>query len=240
MEPDRVVRPGRTDGFVPDGLAGLEVHLVHELAERLLDLVAVDAGVGAAIEGMRSGRRSLVRGDCSQLAQELAQFSGQRDAVEVGVAVRCGPGDPAPHRPRVRVLVARHPGSDRDGHIDAEVPCHDGEAQILLDNARDVPLSARQADRQLLTEPEGAVVVALLEHGCHLELRPVRQLVPDQQAYGLAAYLHARESPVPTAAGHSRFDRVPPAHLASSSLSGQAAAATHVRCERGARPPADR
>ena len=112
-------------------------------------------GQGGVIPGSHRHR------DGTHLRDEARQVLGQGPRRTLRSAIpgnrRGAPLDPARHRPLLDVAEARFPDRDRLGNLHAD-PARDQRppARLLLDRGRTARL-ARQANQQIVTEPEQGV-----------------------------------------------------------------------------------
>ena len=133
-----------------------------------------------AEEAVRAGERAIRRVRRSQGAEERGQVDRERVQVVDAADGRRLPREPAVHRPRPREADCGSTLDDRCRDRQRQLRGEPGQAALLLLDGGDVALRAREPDRQLVAEPERAVVPAAGQHLTDQEVRPVREALGDQ------------------------------------------------------------
>ncbi len=144
-------------------------------------LGVVGSRVQAAAVGVRTRRGTVLRRHGVQLPQGPAEVGTQPRPVDVGGAGQDGARQPAPHGPGVRVPGPGAAEGHDLGDGDREVPGEQRQGVGLLRHGVGVPGAGRQPDREVVTEPERAVVVALRLDRRDGAVRPLRELLGDQR-----------------------------------------------------------
>jgi hypothetical protein len=186
-------RPNRSQGRAPHGFARINIDLTRECDQRLLDLISVDARMATPVEAVAAGRWAVVHGHGTQLVQEPTKVAREASAVQVGVSARRIAGQPVPNRPRARVLPCRLTRCHRYGNRHGQVPGRQGQEPLFLGDCGDVALVVRQAQSEVVPEPESAIVVALHRHGPNRKVGPLRKLASHQAMHEVFGDIHTAQ-----------------------------------------------
>ena len=180
VQPDRVAVPcgaHRRPRRPLDRVAG---HLVAELVDGREGLVARTSPGAAAEEVVLSGRRAVGRVDAAQRVRNPARSRRSAARSSMCACRRELPVEPAVDRPRIREPGVGLPWPPESGSAAKAAGEHGSQRCSLSTCLAYGP--ARQADGELGSEPEGAVLPAVDVDVGDGELRPLRELAVDEPA----------------------------------------------------------
>ena len=187
--------PCRRKGCIPHLGRRVRVDLGLQSRDRLSRLGVKGGQRPAAKEVVLPGFRTACGIDLVEGGEEAGQVG--RETVEIPDSIhgQVLSREPLVHRPRPREPAPGNAFRQRPRDRKRQLWREDRQPPVLLVDLRDVPIGARQSNRQVLAEPEGRVVPAIEFDGRHRKVSPVREVSRDQAGHELrrdGGFLHGR------------------------------------------------